>query len=312
MKCMNCHAEDATIVYLGDRGVINGSSCEACHERLLGIRPTGLKRRSEATRRRFSAERPYPTTGLLAPATVLQPAPFLHDQGNRPSCEGQSHASGVEQVVGWRVSALDLWTDARRRQGSLSKPDDGTESEFVIESLLCRGVSPYVPDEDSRPVSEDTVIPTLEQELAADQRRVDVAAIHRQILLNRTESAVDALLRGQSVTMGTGVYSGYFSVGVNEIVDTDRLGENGDQGGHSQRVRGYIAPGDTSFPATWRGCFVLINSWSGWGGIRLPCVVTMTNGQVLATGSELGQCCLIRPAVLETAWEVDAVEIRFA
>jgi len=270
----------------------------------------GLKRRLEETVKRFEIDRPYSSSNLLPVKTVFQTVMFLHDQKQNPSCEGHSHASGIEQKTGWKVSGVDLWIDARRRQGDLGNAAIGTESAYVIESVIRRGVSPQVAGEDDRPSSENVRMPSLAQELAADANRVSIDAVHRQISSNRVACAFDALQRCFSVTFGTGVRDGYGTIGVNEIVGIDNLSADAPDG-HSQRLVGGIAPDDERFPAEWRGCFILASSWAGHGGILMPCSVPQINGQMIRAGEFLPQRILIRPEVIETAWELDALEIRW-
>lgn len=267
----------------------------------------GLRQRSEETRRRFAAERRYAGTAELQ--TVLQPLFRAHNQASKPSCVGQAWTARIEPHVGKALSAVDLWTDARRREGDLDNPEVGTSSEYAIESLIKRGASPYVQGEDDRPVSEDIRIPSLAQELQADAQRISVDAVHRTIVGERTPQLVDALSRNMAVCFGTGVRDPYFSVGKEAVVSVECLGSN--DNGHEQGIVGFVGPNDARWPAEVRGCFIVVNSWRNWGGLHLPCSVVMTTGQTLSAGTFLTQCVFVRPEAINVAWDADALEIRW-
>lgn len=274
------------------------------------IRATGLLRKPRDERHALNAARPY-HADLSALSTVLQPVFCLHDQGHKPSCTGQSLSSGIEPHVNTRLSAVDLWTDARRREGRLEDPTAGTYIEDAIESVIRRGVSKYVAGEDYRDWAEDQQIATQQQELDADKRRISVTAVHRTINGWRAPQLVDALWRGYACSIGAGLKEKYFTLWFDAIADETCIG--GDDNGHAQRVIGYIAPDDTRFPEAWRNCFIILNSWPRWGGLVLTCPVTRTDGFVLPAGFILDQCTLVPAHVIEDhIWTADALQVVFA
>lgn len=251
-------------------------------------RQTGLLRRSQAARRLYATERAYTDTQANS-ATVVQCVAWIRNQLDKPSCVGQSLAACVDaldpRAAGPRCSAVDLWTDARRRQGDLEGVHDGTRAEYGIESLLRRGWSPMVDGEDGRPEAEDAKLSSLAAELAAFDHRF-TGAKHFAILGNRVQQTISALHAGFGVVFGTGVRDHYFSAPADVVLGLDYLG--GDDNGHEQRVVGWVQE---------RRAFLVQNSWGpGWGG----CVV---NGEAL-----LG-CALVSPEVIATAWDIDAIEV---
>lgn len=267
----------------------------------------GLRKRSDDRRALLAASRPY-HLNTFPLATVLQPVFRLHDQAQKGSCVGQTYTSGVEHHVNLALSAVDLWTDARRRQGDLANALAGTDSEHAIDSLMLRGVSRYVPGEDQRDWGEDQRIPALQQELDADRRRIAVTAQHRTIVSDRTVQLCDALQRNYACGFGAGVRDPYMAIGRNAVAGPECWG--GDAG-HEQRPIGFAAPGDARFPAQWQGCFIVLNSWGGWGGLVLPCNVMLTSGATLLAGTLLGQCVLVPASVFESLiWDADALAIQ--
>jgi hypothetical protein len=219
-------------------------------------------------------------------------------------------AEGIEPHLGAWVSSVDLWTDARRRQGDLGDPSQGTDSHHAIDSVILRGVSSYVAGEDERPEAEDRQIADLEQELAADARRVAVDAVHRTILVDRAAALVDALQRGYACSFGAGVLDPYMRLGLNAVAGAACWGDDG--AGHEQRLIGWIADDDRSWPGQWRGSFLVQNHWREWGGLVLPCPVVRIDGVTLAAGTLLRSCVLVTARVLDQiAWDIDTLEVRF-
>jgi hypothetical protein len=272
---------------------------------------TGLMRRTEERAARLAATRPYHATlAGSALATTIQPIFALHDQKRKGTCTAQAETSGIEPIVKIRLSSLGPWTDARWREGTLLDTGAGTLSDTVIDSVILRGVEPYVEGEDERPIFEDARIPGLQQNLQADLRRIALNAVHRNISTNVIAQISVSIWRGYATTSGGGLKAPYFSLGQNEVITTDHVG--GEEDGHCRRLFGYIAPDDTRFPALWRGCPLEQNSWPNWGGIELPCDVTLTDGTVLPRGYVLRQCAVIRPEAVLAAWEWDALEVRLA
>lgn len=272
-------------------------------------RTTGLRKRSEETRRRFAAERSY-SGALLSVATVFQPLFITHNQKLKPSCVGQAWTGRIEAHLKRRLSGDDLWTDARRRQGDLNNPDVGTDSEHAIASLVNRGVSDYVPGEDDRPTSEDVKPPTLSQEEDADDHRLDAAAAknHQVIDAPRRAALSDALQRGKAVCTGGGVTNNYSSLQTNQVADETMLDPNAD--GHEEGVLAYIAPEDSRFPKEWRDCAIYQNSWDeDWGGVILPCDITCTDGTFYAAGTLLAGCALVPMSLVDKQWDMDTLDV---
>ncbi len=275
---------------------------------------TGLQKRPAEVRRRLCADRPYHSAASLLPlGTVFQPVFCIHDQMKKPSCVGQAYAAGIEPHLQRRLSAVGLWTDARRRQGDLANATIGSYSQVAIESLIRRGVHPYVEGEDERPTEQDTQIADLEDELAADSCRLSASFEHRSLSEGtRTRSACDALQRGYAVAVGDGVRAPYCDMGLDQVADADHLNDP-DHNGHEQRVFAFIHPDDTRFPATHRNCFAYQNSWGrDWGGFRVPCDITCTDGTLVQAGSIMYGCALVPASVLERAWDCDALQVSSA
>ena len=270
-------------------------------------RLTGLRRRSEETQHRFAAERAYHYE-LAAPETVIQSVLRVHDQASKPSCVGQAVSSCEESIVGRWASAVDLWTDAKRRQGSAGNPLDGTDSEHAIESLRMRGCSPYVTGEDTRSTDEDVQLAELGQELAADDARQDPTAEHKTLTSNRTGQAVDALMRGLGVVHGGAVNDAYQALRRDEVIEpADVMGSDG----HERRIFGYVKE---------RGLFLELNSWGAtWSGVTLlkgfivPAPFTFGTIVVpagpLTNALVLSGCAWLSPEALALSWDADAIRI---
>lgn len=249
---------------------------------------TGLQRRPDGVRDHLLASSRYVgvSTDGAASLRILQRVLRIHDQGNKPSCVGQSHAAGVEAILGTPVSSVDLWTDARRRQGSLVNPLVGTRSEFAILSLMQRGISPYITGEDERPVDEDIRLAGLDAELAAYDRR-QLNAIHYCIPPGDLDSLASALERGMVVTLESGCKQAYFSAPFDTVLGLEY--RSGDTDGHSERIYGRIPE---------RKAWAVQGSWGdGFGGWR--------DGDVTHHG-----CVLVSDEVIEAAWNLDAIEIK--
>lgn len=243
------------------------------------MKSTGLLPRLSGKREEM---RTYASGPAFPVATVVQRIHVIHHQQAKPSCVGHALAACVEAKEGRRVSAVDLWVDARRRQGDLEGVLDGTRAEYAIESLVARGVSPYVQGEDSRSTSEDDDLPSLDQELAATDNRLRVT--HRTIAGARSDKVIQALLQGHGVVFGTGVSERYNSPPPGVVLGPGYLG--GEDNGHEQRIAGYDSK---------RDAFLVQNSWGqGWGG----CVID---------GVSLPGCVLVSRAVIESAWDVDVL-----
>ena len=258
------------------------------------IRPTGLAPRRPEERERLAAEQSFGADFGDAPLeTVIQQVAFVRNQLNKPSCVGQAFAAGVDaklQEAGmgppW-CSAVDLWRDARRRQGNLERIEFGTRAEYVIESLMKRGWSPYTVGEDTRPDDVEDEKPSLRSEMFAHAKR-QVGVVHYDIPRNRRSSIVAALRNGYVVGIGVGCKAPFFhpTATRDRILGGDFVG--GDSYLHEMRVVGFVADMDA---------FLVQNSWGeAWAGAELD--------------RPYHGCCFLSTEVVEEAWDVDALEVR--
>lgn len=247
---------------------------------------TGLLPRREETREMMASEQLFKAEA--ARETVVQEIAWIRDQLRKPSCVGQAFAAGVDvriKVSPW-CSAVDVWRDARRRQGSLESVMDGTRAEYAIASLINRGFSPYKKDEDARDVSKDDDSKgTLADEMFAHDKR-QIGVVNYDISVSRIASIIAALKLDYVVGIGVGVRDPFYRPPYNKVLGPEYLG--GNSSGHEMRIFGYVAE---------RKAFVLQNSWGiGWGG-------------VVVEGIGRAGCCLVSEEVIEEAWDIDALEI---
>lgn len=257
----------------------------------MNARATGYQRSRELTRDWWNESRRYGGVARKL-ETVIQPIVSIRDQKSRPSCAGQAFAAIVDAAnVGTDqppASAIDLWVDARRRQGDLLDPSQGVASEFAIASLFYRGWSPAVPGEDDRDAKLDVEAPDLLAELTAYDHR-QVGAVHFTIPRgNRKAAIVDALHKGYGVMVGGGCEAPFFNPPAREVLGTAYFG-GGAKDGHAMRIAGYDAG---------RDAFLDQNSWGeGWSEAEL------SDGRIIPG------CCLLSPAVLEAVWDVEVIAI---
>lgn len=284
---------------------------------------TGLRRRAAEVQHRFNATCAYHASADLLPMrTVLQPVLRIHNQPQWGSCGGESITGRIEPHVGAPLSGVHTWRGARRRQGDLENPLNGTDSEHVYAEVTRAGVAPYVPGEEYSTPTELSQLGTLAQELSADASRIDVNAKHRTIAVGDEDDMRqlnDALQRDYACTVGNGCNAAYQRLALDDVADATTLDEAlGD--GHLQGVIGMIAEDDDStdedgyaWPVDWRGDVIIQNSWGeDWGGITLPRAVTLTNGVTLPRGHALRGCIRARSSCYRRSWEHDTVEVRFA
>lgn len=246
---------------------------------------TGLLPRRPETRDRLRAEARRECGTVRG--TVVQPIPFIRDQRGKPSCVGQAVAACVDAVMGkppW-ASAVDIWVDARRRQGNLEGILDGTRSEFAIESLIRRGWSSYVTGEDRRTSDKDDELPGLLRELQATDRRM-LQLRHRCLFGDRSQQVIAALHAGHGVILSGGSRPAYHRPPKNTVLGLDY--RSGASGGHCERIAGYDAD---------RDAFLVQGSW---GTLWTWCEVA---------GKRYEGCCLVSRGVIEEAWDVDVLEV---
>lgn len=250
-------------------------------------RPTGLLRRLPGHQLFASSRFVGMVTDGAASRRTLQRVLRIHDQGAKPSCVGQSHAAGIESVLGVPVSSVDIWTDARRRQGALDNPLAGTRSEFAILSLMRRGISPYVAGEDRRSVDDDIRLSGLDAELGADDRR-QLGATHYGITPGYLDGLASALEQGMVVTLESGCKPAYFTAPFDVVLGTDY--RSGDDDGHSERIYGRVPE---------RKAWAVQGSWGeSFGGWRD------------SDGTVHRGCVLVSDKVIEAAWNIDAIKIK--
>ena len=251
----------------------------------MQVRPTGLTRRSPETTAKFLGSRMY-SRRASPPSTVIQPVVFVRNQENKGSCVGQAVNACIDAVAGGVYgSAVDTWIDARRREGNLAAPN-GTRSEFAIESIMERGVSPFDTSQDVQDPSLDVQLPALDSELAAYDRRVQVTD-HMVVPVPRRDDIISALHASYGVVFGAGVTDCYFNPPNNTVLDSTYIGV--DYNGHEQRIFAYFADLDA---------FGVQNSWGAdW--------CWFTYG-----GRTFHGCTLVNPTAIDLAWDVDVLNIH--
>lgn len=193
--------------------------------------------------------------------SCMQPIGRLRDQRSTPSCVGQAVAAAVEGLTGFDGSAISLWTDARRREGSLFDPEAGTNPDAAIDSLIARGLDPYEPGEESRRPGEYVVMPDLDDELEAEDRKWS-ASIQR-FLINGATTAKQRLeivaalqTKTHGVLWGVGLRDPFFGLNENDVADERHIGAT--YNGHEMRIFIYDADTDR---------FGVQNSWSDFAGL---------------------------------------------
>lgn len=246
----------------------------------------GLLPRQESTRQRYAATCAY-AHFASAPKTVMQRISWVRNQLQKPSCVGHAFAAGIDGALGrppW-ASAVELWRDARRRQGNLEGILDGTRAEYVIESIVRRGWSPFQPGEDSRSSrDDDNPKGKLSDELFAYDKR-QTRALHYSITKDRVAAVIDALSKGFVVCGGWGLQDKFMAPPARKMLDASYFGG---LSGHEMRIVGYDAE---------QNGFLVQNSWGPfWSSARF-------NGIV-----EEG-CCLIGEDALLAAWDIDVIEV---
>lgn len=274
-------------------------------------RPTGLKRRAPLTQMRLLVRNAYVRKADGGnEVTAFQAVLRVHDQ-QKGSCVGDALTGRIEPHIGYALSGVGLWTDARRIQGNLNDPDTGTDFLTALKSLQTRGVEQYVPGEETRSIEEDIRIAPLEEELQADDVRISVSAEHRVIPAGDGAfvSVCDAVQHNMAVCSGMGVRPKFDRVSWGQILDGSFV-DDPFRNGHEMGIVATIAGDDSRFPVEHRACFLLQNSWGkGWGGYTLPCDVRSTRGELLPKGTRFPGAALVRKSALESVWDIDALQI---
>lgn len=231
-------------------------------------------------------------TGAIKPlATVIQPIGRIRDQESTPSCVGQSIAGGIHGILGFDVSATQIWTGARRRDGSLPRTDCGTYVSSAITEIMQRGFSAYEAGEERDVDSFTRSVHSLSADMAADGRRVQRAFDHHVIHGTREKQRndiVDALSKDRVVVWTTGVTDAFCQHPADKLVERSEVGARDD--GHAMRVFSYIAELDA---------FGVQNSWgSGYGGFAV-------------CGKKYLGCVLVPSWILlDSSWEIWAIQVK--
>jgi hypothetical protein len=267
----------------------------------MSHRATGLRQASYGQRDAARLYRGISDPSLAARVgavvyPIQQPIARIIDQGSLGACVGCAMCACSEAVLGvppYR-SWVRLWTDARRRHGSIQGDDEGTWFAYAIQSAMRRGFDVEEPGEWDNPV-ERTEPDDLDSELAAyDTRQQETE--HWRVPDGDLDAIDDALSRGLGVGIGTGVRNPYFSFfssarspSLSDVVlGTDALG--GSSNGHEQRIVSVQRVNGIR-----RYC--IQNSWGLNGGCHLP------NGTF-----RLG-CCWVTEDVVKSAWDCDVIRI---
>ena len=236
-----------------------------------------------------------------ATASIMQPLAYLMDQAQKGSCVGKSYQGRLNALLGVDPSGVGLWTLGRALEGNLEDPNQGTTPGAVISVLLNHGYGPREPGEDTRDVSLDVQLPTLDDELAAFDDQLPKAFIHYTCAGTDEQvqnAVIDALSRtsapgkfSYAVSFGTGVLAPYEDPPPATVLDETYL--SGDaQDGHAQGIIGYAAA---------RKAFVVQGSWGKW---------TWCNVLINGVKKRLDGCCLVSPAVIAHAWAVDVLQVQ--
>jgi hypothetical protein len=162
--------------------------------------------------RRFDAAVAAATMGSGWEDDCLQPVRFVRNQHRAPSCCGQALASVSDALAPEGApasSAINIWWDARRRQG-LGEVVTGTHLFLCAESLVLRGVDAMEEGED---LDEDrwTRQPGLDDEMDAFDRRVPATRRYRIVEddADRLDAVEAAVRPGYGVVFGTDVGEGF-------------------------------------------------------------------------------------------------------
>ncbi len=259
-----------------------------------------LWRASAANLRNYSQKHRMLTAPGAAHNTVMQPLAYLMDQRAKGSCVGKSYQGRLNALLGVDPSGVGLWTLGRAFDGNLGDPNVGTTPASVIKALLENGWTPRHEGEDDRPATQDTQLPSLDDELAGYDERLNNAFEHFVCVGTDDQivsAVIDALSRTSptgfthAVSFGTGVLAPYEDPPPDTVLDETYLSGDADAG-HEQGVLGYYAT---------RDAFVVQGSWGNW----TYCNVVIDGHTVRCDG-----CCLVSRSVIAHAWAVDVLRVR--
>jgi hypothetical protein len=239
--------------------------------------------------------------GAQDDSTIIQPAGYLMDQKQLPSCVGKSWQGRLNGLLGIDISGVNLWIESRSYDGSLLDASSGTYGESAIEILLENGWTARINQyEDSISPSSPilTELPTLQELMSGDDNRM-ASAIEHQTFVGSDDAIHFGILQalrekdsnGQfvnAISFGTGVFEKFFNPPENKVLDETYLSESGNVGGHEQGLLGWVKE---------RNGYLIQGSWNDW----TRCTV---NGLVYPG------CCLVSRGVVEHAWAVDKMRVR--
>jgi len=244
-----------------------------------------------------------------APDMHIQPIMWIHDQGQTPSCAGQSTAACIEQDAGERLSGVELWRESLRRLGTAVSMDEGTYIYAVGEGAVERGCVPYREGEqdDVAWVLRSTDQPGLACELDASVRRVPAPQRVRidAVGADRLTALVDALGRGLRVCAG-GPITARLQARTRDMAgtiayDDEVWGQRDSIGGHAMRIAGYWRRPDGSTLG------LIQNSWGpDWGGAWVPGGVSVPSIAIPQPGGYIVPGCVwVDSSVLMSAYAWD-------
>jgi hypothetical protein len=254
------------------------------------IRRTGRLPDAVHLRAGLRSASPYRARGDFELRTVIQPWLGSTDQQSKPSCVGHAIRGRLRSLTAYDPSAVDLWTDSRRLDGSLADPLSGTMATSAISSLTRRGASPYRDGEDSRSTDLDVAQCDIRSDLSADAHRLPMGFRHSTVwgpISQMLVEIVDALAAGLVVVVGAGRKEPYFAVAPNVILDGAYWG--GARNGHEEGIFGYVHE---------ISAFLVAGSWGP------------SHGGVVVEGREYPGCVLVEAAtVLTDSWDIDVFEV---
>lgn len=226
--------------------------------------------------------------------SVIRALSRLHNQHSKPSCVGQAHSSGIEPIVGYDVSSVNLWEPGRILQGDGKDAEAGTRSEYVIRWMEEHGWCNYESGEDTRATKFDTdsrIGKTLAEAIRAHSRRDRVVRVKtidpRQSEEELVRQIVAALLEPDCyIPWGGGCTERYFDPPDDVVLGPEY--RSGDDNGHCELIFGWNQA---------RGAFANKGSWGDWTWCTLP------------SGERAIGCNYLAPSVLRKAREIDVVRV---
>jgi hypothetical protein len=251
---------------------------------------------SEDTRSWQLRDRRFASKATPIPRVTVQDILRIRAQGH-PNCVGEGSCGRYHGITGFDASGVQTWRDAQLRDTGKFNPLDGTYLEFAVESMIRRGLSPYVPGE------ENVVPPSHEHwtegHEAHDRRQLGME--HFRIDPDDTDAIYEALASGMAVFDGGCVTAKFMARGpgqANTPADLNELG--GDANGHAQGVAGYW------LDATLAGVSVgnLLLYQGSWGDAFAGCYVPVLGpeGTILSMRWQPG-CFWAKERTIAARWD---------